>query len=64
MQFLRRALHQSVHVSDFSAIFLKSVREKVGWRKDFCDGKNDRIGKMAKNWRKMTEKRKVLFLLV
>ena len=42
----------------------KVSEKKVGWRKDFCDGKSDGIGEMAENWRKMTEKRKVLFFSV
>ena len=40
----------------FPPFFSKVSDKKVGWRKDFCDGKSDGIGKMAENWRKMTEK--------
>ena len=42
----------------------KVSEKKIGWRKDFSDGKSDGIGEMAENWRKMTEKSIVLFLIL
>ena len=41
----------------FPPFFSKVSDKKVGWRKDFCDGKSDGIGKMAENWRKMDGKK-------
>ena len=35
----------------------KVSEKKIGWRKDFSDGKSDGIDEMAENWRKMTEKK-------